>query len=385
MKKTIVGAAVLGAFAVSAQAQSSVTLYGLIDAGLIYSNNQSGHSAWQESSGALSNTVFGLKGTEDLGGGLRAIFKLESGFNINNGRLFYTNTIFGRQAYVGLQSDQYGTLTLGRQYDSVVDYLGPISSANFGDGNNLAAHPFDNDNLDDFFSVNNAVKYASPTYAGFQFGGLYAFSNQAGGFATNRAYSLGATYNNGPLNVAAAYLELNNAGGGPLGTNPNNGAVELQNGDANFIAQRQRVWGVGGNYAFGPATVGLLWTHSMFDNTTGVLGGAFAVPNANLHLDNYEVNGRYALTPALTLAGTYTFTNGEYSSASGGAKPKWHQVTLQTDYSLSKRTDVYLEGVYQHASSGPAGSVFAHAVINGLSPSSTNNQVAATVGIRHRF
>jgi GBP family porin len=385
MKKTIIGGALLGAFAVSAQAQSSVTLYGLIDAGLVYTSNQGGHSAWQESSGAVSNTVFGLKGTEDLGGGLRAIFRLESGYNVNNGSLYYKNTIFGRQAYVGLQSDQYGTLTLGRQYDSVVDYLGPIALANYGDGNNLSAHPFDNDNVDDFFSLNNTVKYTSPTFAGVTFGGLYGFSNQAGRFANNRAYSLGASYANGPLNVAAAYLQLNNGGGGPLGTNPNGGALEAQNGDANFTAQRQRVVGVGGNYTIGPAVIGLLWTHSMYDNTTSVLNGAFTVPNANLRFDNYEVNGHYALTPALSLSGAYTFTNGRYSSASGGARPKWHQVSLMSDYSFSKRTDVYLEGVYQHASGGPAGSVFSTAAINGLTPSSTNSQTAVTVGIRHRF
>jgi predicted porin len=57
---------------------------------------------------------------------------------------------------------------------------------------------------------------------------------------------------------------------------------------------------------------------------------------------------------------------------------------LQGDYSLSKRTDVYLEGAYQHVSA-PVGSVFSGAVISGLSPSTSNSQVAATVGIRHRF
>src|ERR1700730_5459176 len=130
MKKTLLGAAVMGVFAASAHAQSSVTLYGLIDAGMTYSSNQGGHNAFQQSSGLVSNTVLVLKGSEDLGGALHALFRLEDGFNVNNGTSYFKNTIFGRQAYVGLQSDKYGQVTLGRQYDSVVDYLGPISLAN---------------------------------------------------------------------------------------------------------------------------------------------------------------------------------------------------------------------------------------------------------------
>jgi predicted porin len=90
------------------------------------------------------------------------------------------------------------------------------------------------------------------------------------------------------------------------------------------------------------------------------------------------------VTSALSLNGAYTFTEGAYNSANGSGNPHWHQGTLQGDYSLSKRTDVYLEGVYQHVSA-PVGSVFSGAVINGLSPSTSNSQVAATVGIRHRF
>jgi predicted porin len=148
MKKTLIVAGILGAFAATAHAQSSVTLYGTLDAGLIYTNNQAGHSNWQQGSGSVSDTYFGLRGSEDLGNGLHAIFTLESGFNLNNGSLKENNTLFNRQAYVGLQSNQYGTVTLGRQYDSMVDYLAPLSAAGSGFGNNLAGHPFDNDNLD---------------------------------------------------------------------------------------------------------------------------------------------------------------------------------------------------------------------------------------------
>jgi len=309
---------------------------------------------------------------------------LESGFNLNNGQFTESNSIFNRQAFVGLKSDQYGQLTLGRQYDSMVDSLAPISAAGYGYGNNLAAHPFDNDNLDNTFSVKNSVKYTSANYAGFQFNGLYGFSNAAGQFSDNRAWSVGGSYSNGPLNVAAAYLQLNNSG-----SNSNlNGAVAFGNGDANIASTLQRTYGVGANYAYGPATVGLLYTHTQLDGLQSInVGGTVlaGLGGTNLHMDNYEINGRYALTPALSLAAAYTFTDGKVSGSNGTGDPKWHTATLQADYALSKRTDVYVEGAYQHAS-GELGSFGANvAAINSLSPSSTGNQVAAAIGVRHRF
>ncbi|RQS16358.1 porin [Burkholderia sp. Bp9002] len=374
MKKEVVGALSIALFSVAAHAQSSVTLYGMLDAGIAYTNNQSGKSAWQQGSGLLSNTVFGLNGAEDLGGGLHALFRLESGFNLNNGTQSYRNTMFGRRAYVGLQSDRYGTLTLGRQYDSVVDMLGPLAMSNNGDGNNLAAHPFDNDNVDDSFYIDNAVKYTSPTIAGVQFSGLYGFSNQPG-FSNNRAYSAGVSYANGPVNLGAAYLQLNRSGTTLAGALSSNDAP-------NFPAARQRVVGAGGSYAFDRLTVGALWTHSMFDETA-----ASSLPGAlnSLRFDNYEVNARYALNPAVSFAGAYTFTNGRYDDATGTHRPKWHQVTLMADYALSKRTDVYVEGVYQHQFGVPSGATLGFANINGVAASSTNTQVVGTVGMRHRF
>ncbi|WP_454827012.1 porin [Paraburkholderia xenovorans] len=384
MRKSLVVAGIVSLFAVTAHAQSSVTLYGSLDAGLVYSNNQGGHSAWQEGSGVVSNTYFGLRGNEDLGGGLHAIFTLESDFNLNNGQFQDGSTMFNRQAYVGLKSDQYGQVTLGRQYDSVVDYLAPISAAGAGFGNNLAAHPLDNDNLDNSFSLKNTVKYSSANYAGFQFGGLYGFSNGAGDFSNNRAWSVGASYANGPFNVAAAYLQLNNSGA------TSTGSTSVGAGEANIGAALQRTYGVGLNYTYGPAVVGFVWTHTQLDGigavSNGFSGSNFAagLPGTNLHLDNYEINGRYALTPALGIAAAYTYTDGKVSGT-GTGDPKWHTVSLEADYSLSKRTDVYAGGVYQHASGELGNGVANVAVVNGVSPSSNGNQVVGTIGMRHRF
>jgi GBP family porin len=303
---------------------------------------------------------------------------LENGFNITNGKLGQNSLEFGRQAFVGLSSDQYGAVTLGRQYDSVVDYLAPLALTGTGYGGTQAAHPFDNDNLDNSFRINNSVKYSSVNYGGLKFGALYGFSNDSGGFATNRAYSLGTSYNYGPLNFAAGYMELNSAGT----TLNSSGAVT---NDATFAAGTQRTYGAGLNYSFGQAFVGFVFTQTHLDNATGIGASAsgtssgLTLTDGSARFTNYEVNAHYNFTPALSVSGAYTFTDAHLD----GVSPKYNQISLQTAYALSKRTDVYLMGVYQHVSD--TGNSGLTADINGLSASSSSSQVAATVGLRHRF
>ncbi len=382
MKKTLMVAALTGVFATAAQAQSSVTLYGLIDAGITYTNNQHGHSNWQETSGSVNGSRWGLRGAEDLGGGLKAIFTLENGFGINDGTLKQGGREFGRQAFVGLASDQFGAVTLGRQYDSMVDYVGPLALTGTQYGGTQFAHPFDNDNLNNSFRVNNSVKYQSVNYGGFKFGALYGFSNQADGFANNRAYSAGASYNWGGLNVAAAYLQLNSNGAtGAAAAFNSGGAVSSDN---TFFAGRQQTWGAGANYAFGPATVGLVYSQTNLSGLAGIGAGASGQSAGiggfggdSAHFQNFEANARYALTPAVSIAGSYTYTKASLA----GTRPHWNQFNLQTAYALSKRTDVYLQGEYQQVNDG----AIVDADINGLAASGNNKQVAVTAGLRHRF
>ncbi|WP_028205166.1 porin [Paraburkholderia nodosa] len=383
MKKTLMVAALTGVFATAAHAQSSVTLYGLIDAGITYANNSGGHSLWKASSGTVNGSRWGLRGAEDLGGGLKAIFTLENGFNIMNGTLGQSSRMFGRQAFVGLASDQYGAVTLGRQYDSVVDYLAPLSNTGTQYGGTIAAHPYDNDNLNNSVRFNNTVKYSSVNYAGFKFGGTYSFSNSTQ-FANNRAYSFGATYNYAGLNVAAAYLHANNdINNQQFNSSSFSGA---QAGDYTFGAGRQSTFGGGVNYTFGPATAGFVYTQTQLGNAVNISPTQSGTKNGislggnSARFQNFEGNIRYALTPALSLAGAYTYTRANFG---GGVNPNYNTVALQSDYALSKRTDVYLQGDWQHVSSNQDG---IGAYLNGLGSASTRqDQIAVTVGMRHRF
>ena len=225
MKKNLIVtaiAALAASFAGAANAQSSVTLYGLVDAGFTYVNNVQApevadhfkNNSFSMTGNNVQMSRWGLRGSEDLGGGLKAIFTLENGFNVNNGGSL--DGMFSRQAFVGLSTNA-GTVTLGRQNDSVVDYLGPLSATGSW-GGTYFAHPGNLDNLNgDTFRDNNSVKYSSANYAGFSFGGMYGFSNAAGSFADNRAYSVGAGYANGGLKLGAAYMQANgmNTNAGP--------------------------------------------------------------------------------------------------------------------------------------------------------------------------
>lgn len=389
MKKKISFAlATAGAFAASAaHAQSSVTLYGLIDAGIMYTNNVvSGKTSgplWQATSGNINGSRFGVRGSEDLGGGLKALFVLENGFNVQSGKLGQDSRLFGRQAYVGLSSSQLGTLTLGRQYDSLVDYLAQ-TTANGNWGGYLLSHPYDNDNTDNSFRVNNTVKYASPDLSGFQFGGTYSFSNSTN-FANNRQYSVGAQYTNGGLLIAAAYLQANNPG------TTSGGAIAGPGDDENFDSKRLRIFGGGVNYTFGPATVGFVYTNTnVTQPVSSAYVGSIALPSgenpSSLKYQNFEVNGKYQLTPSFFVGAQYVYTLSKFDASTGNPEPKYHTFGLMADYNLSKRTDVYLQGAYQKVAGDRTGTVLDDAYIPGSAGvSSSQHQFAFRAAIRHKF
>ncbi|WP_434667415.1 porin [Paraburkholderia sp. A3BS-1L] len=381
MKKTLVGA-VLASATLPAFAQNSVTLYGVVDEGFNYTNNVNGSKVYELQSGYVQGSRWGLKGTEDLGGGLKTVFQLENGFDVNNGKLGQGGLMFGRQAYVGLTSERFGTVTLGRQYDSVVDYLAQ-TTANGSWGGYLFAHPYDNDNTDNTFRVNNTVKYTSPSFSGLQFGGTYSFSNDTN-FANNRQYSVGMQYATGGLLFAAAYLQANNPSATATGA-INNG------GDENFVANRLRIFGAGLNYTFGSATLGFAYTNTYVVQplSSGYVGAITPTGGAtlsSLRFNNFEVNAKYQITPAFFVGAAYTYTRTSFDATSGKLHPVFHTAGLMADYNLSKRTDVYLQGGYQHAGGDKTGTVLDVAYVPGADAvSSTSNQFVLRAAIRHKF
>lgn len=236
----------------SAYAQSSVTLYGSMDAGVGYVSNLHGSHSFFAEQGTMQADRWGLTGTEDLGAGLKTVFKLESGFSTISGAMQSAGTLFNRQAWVGLSKSDIGTLTLGRQTDFHFEMLGPLSTAqSLGDFS--AFHPGNVDGLANTVPVelSNTAKFVSRPFWGLTFGALYGFTNSSSS-TTGRTISFGATYDYGPLKLAAAWSEyhdrtLNLAGG--LGLDAFEG-VNLASG-APFVADSVRNAGIGGSYQWG--------------------------------------------------------------------------------------------------------------------------------------
>lgn len=138
MKKSLIALATIGALSGVAHADSNVTVYGVVDAAVRTANNQnaSGDSLNSVGNGLLQGNRLGFKGQEDLGGGLKAVFQLESGFNIGDGTAAQNGATFSRNATVGLSDAKLGTLTIGRQNNLAYDTL--IATDVYGVANNVA-------------------------------------------------------------------------------------------------------------------------------------------------------------------------------------------------------------------------------------------------------
>ena len=384
----------------SAYAQSSVTLYGTVDAGVIYSTNQqvthadgsvSGGHAVQMSGGNLVPSRWGLMGSEDLGGGVKATFDLENQFLTGTGAMLQSGSLFNRQAWVGLGDDRFGTLTAGRQYDSYSDFLGVYASSNSW-ATLYGAHFGDVDNLNEAFNFNNALKFTSANFGGFTFGGTFSFGGQAGDFSAKRGYALAAAYNHGPFSFSAGYLSLNQpldaALGGQTGyigdfacTNAAAQYCQLQN------AESLKAWGVGGSVAIDKLTLALVYTHTRLEDSQYFASATNPV-GSNVSFDIAELNAVYNLSPEWTLGAAYIFNN---AKVSGGGSTHFHQINLGANYALSKRTALYMVAIAQKSSGDglgvdPAtGANTNYAQIPNLVNSNSDRQLAVMAGVRVNF
>lgn len=387
MKIFLMMAAVFAACSSSAHAQTQVELYGIVDIGLNWNSNAAGTGRADMSSGVASGSRLGLRGSEKFGDGWSAVFLLENGFDLDTGNQGQGGRLFGRQSYLGLASERYGSITLGRQYDSGVDVLARYHF--FAQmGGYLTAHPGDVDNFNNARRVNQALKYTSPVWQGVTLTSLYSANDSGDGADSRHIWSAGANYTAGGFGVSAAYLNVrspntaffSDSSASPLTTNINGPVLS---GLAS--ASRYEVIGLGGQYKAGGATVGMIYSHVSF---TG-LGNLRAGPNPQgyqgaARFDTVEGNVTYRIAPTVLLGVAYTQTLG--NSLNGTRPAQYRQTSAGIDYFLSARTDFYLVGTYQKASGTDSTGRAAVASINGpIAASRTDTQAVVRVGMRHKF
>jgi predicted porin len=362
----------------TAYAQSSVTLYGIVDAGVVYVNNQSGHSNVETVTGQTNGSRFGIRGREDLGGGLKAIFWLENGFDTSNGKELQGSRLFGRQASVGLKSDTYGALTLGRQYEPMADLIGEMAAVSMWGW--LGSHPGDFDNLSANFRINNSIRYESPVVAGLMAVGMFAPGGTAGDFATGRTYALGLKYSQGPFAAALAYDNINDPSLGVYdSTDPEDPGFKSAGKSPEFSgyesARILQIFGAAATYKFAHGGVGLVYTNTRFQNVLPTPTTPFRGGQATFN--SYEINAHYDITSTLWMGAAFDYTKAQSA--------KYEQVSAGPKYYLSKSTDLELVGVWQHASGVDSTGNAAVAAIGSLGESTTPTQVAVKASIRHRF
>ncbi len=350
MKKTLLAAALIAGFAGVAQAETSVTLYGIVDGGIGYQQfkgNDIKATRTGTLSGGQSSSRWGLKGTEDLGEGLKAVFVLENGFDLGTGVTSQDGKLFGRQSTVGLLSDAWGQLDFGRQTNIATKYFAGVAS------------PFGTDwsqaQIGTAFSAagsqryDNMVMYQTPNFAGFQFGLGYSFNaNGSQAFKTSnsdepnvRAWTTGLRYGNGPLAAALTYDQFKSA---ETGANVK--------GDTGVTVKS---WNIGASYDFEVVKL-----HLGFGQTRN---GWFAAPSvlnskvagqdqfSSLIADEGVKINSYALglsapvgANGKVLAG---WTMADLRDNGNGDSGRKQQVySLGYSYALSKRTNVYAIGSY---------------------------------------
>lgn len=350
MKKIHLAPLLVGCACVGAHAQTSVTLYGVLDTGIEFVNHASakGGDLVQESSGGLSNSRFGFKGTEDLGGGNSAFFILEAGIDSNNGAPASSGILFNRTAEVGL-ANAYGAVSLGLQYTAMYDILEDFDPMIYAPHYTWFPTTGSADDFSFKARLNNTVKYVG------HFDGLtaiadYSFGGDAGSLQSDAAYGAGLRYDIGSFSAAAAYDYRN-------GTITTGGSWTKTSN-----------WSVSAMDTMGRATLTGGYEHYLNEPIAG------AATTAGLLF----AGTRYQVTPAYKLTLAYYYQINDTAKVSNS----WMGV-LNNDYALSKRTDVYATLAYAQSTRNGNGSYTPVGVTDATA--FDDNQTGIMIGIRHRF
>ena len=385
MKKSLLAIAALSTIAGAAQAQSSVTLFGTLDEGAYYANqlnDKTSSNAWGMFGNSVATSNWGLKGSEDLGGGTKANFYLESGINPSFGNV--TNkgapsaaetALFDRGAYVGLQGN-WGKVDLGKQMTPFIKAttgILPVAGNSVGVNAALAGGY-------SYFFAANALTYTMPTIAGFNAGLQYGTGNvpnSSSGSQINGA----VTYDIGGLSLRGGYQYLAKNGNYISSNN-----MGTSNASTTNYSPSINTYSLGAKYATGPFSMGAGWVANNV-NYTGVVNVPTSGPTnsgTKYNLNQMMVGVGYQATPAVLLGLNWI-----------GATSGSSLINAQARYAFSKRTQAYAQVGYAMNKTGLNGvglgnftaiqGASANTVAGSVLASPTFNQGAFGVGVIHTF
>lgn len=366
MKKSLIALAVM-AISGAASAQSSVTLYGVVDTSIAYESGSSakGNSSWSgiQNNGNV-NSRLGFKGTEDLGGGLKANFVLEAHLSPDTGA---TPLSFGRQSTVGL-SGNFGEVRLGREltaaYNATSRY-DMMGQAGYG-----ASHLWRDYFLDS--RVNNAVTYVSPNVGGLVVGLNYGFGEDKNFLSdkysnsASRYMGAGVTYDNGPLSLGLALERLNNG--------------------ARTVGLRTDAWSLGGSYDLGVVKLAAAYRESKMNRED--------FPPQALRWEVKQQGLMFGVSAPVGTAGEIRATwnhyrDTYYSESEQDFRAKANALALGYVHNLSKRTALYGTVAYiknkKEMVDGQPRYINLRLDTSNTSLRDNGSQRALQVGIRHAF
>lgn len=357
--------ACLGVTASAPAAASNLQLYGSLTQGVSYVSNIAGGSSARIDPGTMQPDRFGLRGSEDLGDGLRANFLLESGFITQTGSSVVPGVLFNRNAWVGMSHGR-GSVQLGHQPDFMFDTIGRYSNG-FQLSNFFLFHPGNLDNLANMFQANNSIKLMTPASRPWQVGAQYGFASMAPKDAPRGTTTLSAftRYQQDGFSGALAFTLIKDRARVDL---PSRTGVARLFGQTltsglPIVLDRQRIWGAGASYRFDglPLRVNATYT-----------GVQLKYQGRDEAMRNADLGAAWTYQPRKVLNLGYS-----RSALAGG---RWDLFSLSHVHQFSKRTEWFALAVFQRAGSG-----LAHAAINGVGVSSTRNQTVLTSGIHHSF
>ncbi len=359
----------LMATAPAAFAQSNVTIYGVLDVFAGYQNTTVGGKntslTAMGNNGEMTSRI-GFKGTEDLGGGYKASFNLENGFDPSTGAQQNTYRLFDRQSWVGLGGG-FGEVRVGRQNSPMFAYSGNMDA--FGAATYGSAY----NNFSNWIArVDNDISYISPKFSNSTLELHYSLGEKTDSMAANSVYQLGFQTQQGPVYFGTAYVNANNS--------------------TNTVNVKQFM--AGGNYDYGNGKIylGFFRTNEVISSTTGnaltnpagkydPTGSVVGTVAGNYH-NTYSLSADYRITPSLTVG-----AGGGYIKDSSSLNNNAKQFSLIANYDLSKRTRLYtvLSRLSNQNTAAYKMTGASLTTTQALSPQAGANETGFQIGIRHLF